>query len=151
MRPISPTERVGDTGLTLLELLVSLTVVMLMIAAISGFIARTSDRDTTLRDIVGTLRLARTEAIAVGKEKDVIFDLSAQRYGIDAPDTAFANDLTIAVESARELRRTDTGQVIRFFPDGSSSGGRILVTHKMRNRPQVIDINWLTGVARHAP
>ena len=151
MRPTSPTERVGDSGLTLLELLVSLTVVMLMIAAMSGFIARAPDRDTTVRDIIGTLRLARTEAIAAGRDKDVIFDLSAQRYGIDAPDAAFASDVTIAVESARELRRTDAGQVIRFFPDGSSSGGRIVLTRPDRDSPQIIDINWLTGVTRHAP
>ena len=44
---------------------------------------------------------------------------------------------------ANRERLSDHEGAIRFYPDGSSSGGRISLRHGAR--ATVIDVNWLTG------
>lgn len=147
--PTSRTDaRHGDGGLTLLELLVVISVLVLITTAMPGLIARAPDHASTLRDLVASLREARARAAFGDEPVDLVVDLSARRYGIDHAGAPLPEGTELRLTTARELRHGHL-PVVRFFPDGSSSGGRITVLSQ--GREDRIEINWLTGRISHAP
>jgi general secretion pathway protein H len=54
--------------------------------------------------------------------------------------------LSISITSAKEDRPNDHTGRIRFFPDGSSTGGRI--TLQSGKRQWHVNVSWLTGEIR---
>ena len=92
--------------------------------------------------MVGTLKEVRATAI-VGN-RVVHF-----RVGADGRSWRFAGragspgrGTTLRLEVPPEGRR-DGGGVIGFFPDGTSTGGRLLLT--AGDRARAIRVDWLTG------
>lgn len=138
----------GDAGVSLLEVLV----VLVIIAAAAAVVAPSLRRPTTAvetqlvaRELAGHLRGARAAAIGRGQEVTVRFDAQKRQY--DADDggrvTTWPSHLTLRLTTAR-LERDQTDQAhVRFFPDGSSTGGSIDVAGD--GRTTRITINWLTG------
>jgi len=135
-------------GFTLLELIVVLFIVVLGFAAIG--ISISSGNDSTelkaaARDIVSALRYARGEALISHEETTVAFDLENNTYTISNRDKTYsiADTISLTVVTAQsELTGQGQGS-IRFFADGSSTGGR--VTLERGQTVVVCDINWLTG------
>lgn len=109
-----------------------------------------SGNDTTklqsaARDMVSALRYAKGEALIAHKEITVDLDLNENTYSVSGREKIFTIPETIAltvVTAQEELSGTGMAS-IRFFPDGSSTGGRI----KLEKNAAIwqIDINWLTG------
>ncbi len=56
---------------------------------------------------------------------------------------ALPKGLKLSITSAKEDRLNDHTGRIRFFPDGSSTGGRI--TLKAGRREWHVNVSWLTG------
>ncbi len=79
------------------------------------------------------------------QETVVTFDLSENTYTVNGRDKVFyipeTVDLTV-VTAQSEIISKGLGS-IRFFADGSSTGGR--VTLERGKAAWQIDINWLTG------
>lgn len=96
------------------------------------------------REIASALRHARGRALTNRENQAVIFDLAENAYqitGVYPPRT-----IPKSVDVTLDIAKADidqSGGRIRFFPDGSSTGGR--VTLSQGQREQRIDINWLTG------
>jgi len=96
-------------------------------------------------DIVSALRYARGMALMTHKETTVTFDLTENRYSINSRDKIYQIPETIQVKmvtTQSQLAGRNRGS-IRFFADGSSTGGRVSL--KQEDRVWQIDINWLTG------
>ncbi len=97
------------------------------------------------RDIVSALRYARGQALMTHQEATVAVDLSDNNYTVSGRDKVYqipkAIDLTV-VTAQTELTGEGTAS-IRFFADGSSTGGR--VTLERGDAAWKIDVNWLTG------
>jgi len=138
----------GCKGFTLLELVVVLFVVVLGFSVIG--LNLSSGNDSTeikaaARDIVSALRYARGQALMTHEEATVALDLSDNSYTVSGRDKLYhipeAIDVTV-VTAQTELTGEGTAS-IRFFADGSSTGGR--VTLERGNASWKIDINWLTG------
>ena len=136
-----------NKGFTLLELIVVLFIVVIGFTAIG--INLSSGNDATelkvaARDIVSALRFARGEALISHQETTVTLDLAENTYQVSARDKVYsipkAIDVTV-VTAQSEL--TEGSASIRFFDDGSSTGGR--VTLELGKAAWQIDINWLTG------
>jgi len=138
-----------NKGFTLLELMVVLFIVVLGFAVIG--INLSSGKDSTefksvARDIVSALRYARGQALMTHQETAVTFDLAENNYKVTERGTVYTIPQTIdltLVTAQTELSGEGQGS-IRFFADGSSSGGRI--TLERANQAWKIDINWLTGL-----
>lgn len=137
-------------GFTLIELIVVLVIVILGFAAIG--ISMSSGHDTAeikaaARDIVSALRFARGEALMNHEQTTVDFDLENNSYTVSHRDKVYgipqAISLTV-VTAQSELTGQGQGS-IRFFADGSSTGGR--VTLERETAKWQIDVNWLTGAA----
>ncbi len=137
-------------GFTLLELVVVL-VVMAVVAAVAapplmGRIGSVQAR-TAARDVATALRQTRSEAI--GANVDVAFgvDIDAHTYAIEGrPPHRLPPDLAVSLFTADSERLGPTAGAIRFFPDGSSTGGEITLAGA--GGTSVVRVEWLTGQIR---
>ena len=136
-----------NKGFTLLELIVVLFIVVLGFSVVG--INLSSGNDATelkvaARDIVSALRFARGQALISHQETTVTLDLAENTYTVSSRDRIYpipkAIDVTV-VTAQSELTEGSAG--IRFFADGSSTGGRISL--EIGKAGWQIDINWLTG------
>lgn len=138
-------------GFTLIEMLIVIAISALLIAVLvpnfGPAISRAKLHSAT-RDLASALRHCR--GFAMIKGQDAILELntethqyqiSGKKRGYHIPDEVEIGLFTTTTETLNET----TGR-IRFFPDGSSTGGRI--TLKGKSQTTVIDISWLTGEIR---
>jgi general secretion pathway protein H len=94
-------------------------------------------------DLAAALRVAR--ATAIRDNADAVFLLDVRNRVFKAPGAAGALPEAVTVTlvgAANERVDKDTGG-IRFYSDGSSSGGRITVETGARTFR--IGVDWLTG------
>jgi general secretion pathway protein H len=133
----------------LLELLVVLAIVGLIAASIPGFLIRdnkTIDLDNATRRIVEGLRSTQHAAVVENRHHLFGLDVDARQFlaaGAKAP-VQLPPGLSLHFVSARQEQIGQSTGRIRFFPDGSSTGGRI--TLGLDGLSSVIDIDWLTGL-----
>ncbi len=136
-------------GFTLLELIVVIGLIGLMSAAILPRIFSSSDRyslSADVRSVVSLLRESRAMAIESHDEKVISFNLTTKEYSISGEKDKFFLDDNTEIEvftAESEITADDKLASIRFFPDGSSTGGRIKLVYDEEARG--IDIIWVTG------
>ncbi len=138
----------SSKGFTLLEIMLVLFIVILGFAAIGLNISSGNDAtklQSAARDMVSALRFAKGQALISHAETTVALDLNENTYTVSDRDKVYTIPDTIAltVVTAQEELTGKGLASIRFFPDGSSSGGRIKL--EMNSAIWQIDINWLTG------
>jgi general secretion pathway protein H len=94
-------------------------------------------------DLAAALRATRAQAIVHGQTRVFDLDTRANRWRNARGQTVtLPPDMRLSITSAREDAPDDTGR-IRFFPDGSSTGGHIVVQRGQRQWH--VDVAWLTG------
>ena len=141
-------ERVRQRGFTLLEILVVLVIGVLLVALVppllSGLSGGTELRGAA-RQLAAGLRAARNEAITRQHEAVLTLDLAQHRFGVsgDARVVKLPDGVALKLYTSQaELLDGATGN-IRFFPDGSSTGGHLIVSGpKVAYR---VNVDWLTG------
>jgi hypothetical protein len=80
----------------------------------------------------------------------LLIDVDAHRLDLQGYRSfRFPTRLTIQLETASREMLDDRRGVIRFFPDGSSTGGRIIVENQ--GHGYQIGVIWLTGRIELAP
>ena len=140
--------RLFDSGVSLLELLVVLSI-MAAVAAIAvpvfgGGVSSTQLR-TAAREVAGGLRLARSEAVASRRETILTLDLERRSFRVDRDprEHTLPRGVEMKLYTAQRDLVSETTGGIRFFPDGGSTGGRVSVA--AGERKYDVDIDWLTG------
>jgi len=137
---------VNSRGFTLLELILAVAIAALVVgvsAPAMQSLYSSSQYRGAVQDVVGELALTRQQAIRSGESTEISFNPVENRVQrkqkiIDLPD-----ELKMEVLAAKELNRGNVG-VIRFYPDGGSSGGYIKLTHE-RGMSSQVSIDWLLG------
>ena len=95
-------------------------------------------------DVAAALRYTRVQAIVRAQPQVLTVDVQARIYQEPGHDArALPPGMQIAITSARIEQRDGHVGAIRFFPDGSSTGGR--VTLRRGNREWHVNVAWLTG------
>jgi general secretion pathway protein H len=139
----------NERGFTLLELLVVLTIVAVILAFVPGFMLRGQPGlsvDVTARELADALRLARSHAMA--QNRDQLFALDVEqhlfRIGGQRAPVQMNKEIEVTFQSARSEAVSESIGQIRFFPDGSATGGRIGLSQDGQHAEVVVD--WLTGL-----
>ena len=98
------------------------------------------------REVAGLLREARGLAIRDNRETAVLVDTerNVYRLGQGARDHALSAALQITLVTAASEQLDENRGRIRFFPDGTSTGGRVTLTRDERKFD--ITVDWLTGL-----
>ena len=138
----------GDSGFTLLELLIVIAIVgMLSSIAVAAIPISSPERDVheTADRIGSLLRAARSEALRGGQASAVRFDLDDRRILRTGGEGTLSLPETIAIEVTVAQRPAGASgrPAIAFRPDGTSSGGSVLIRGGGTERR--LAVNWLTG------
>lgn len=138
----------ANNGFTLLELMVVLFIMVLGFSIVGVNLSsgnNTTEHQRVAADIISALRYARGMALTSHRESTVTFDLEDNSYIVDKREKVYEIPKTIKVTlvtTQSQLVGQKQGS-IRFFADGSSTGGRVSL--KRGENTWQIDINWLTG------
>jgi len=133
---------------TLIELLLVIVVIAMAAAVVAPNIGsgnQTASLNATAREIASALRFARGHALTHRKEAVFLVNLEENSYQLTDKKKVFkmTKDIAVILDIAQSQIIDEDHGGIRFFPDGSSTGGRI--TLELGENKRQIDVNWLTG------
>jgi general secretion pathway protein H len=134
------------SGFTLVELVAAITIVALLLAASIPATVRFYDSmqyRKAVRDVITSLSAARVQAVTSGIAQDVALNPQMHLLRFDGKTHRLPTAYNVVIHSAREVNRGGEG-VIRFYPEGGSSGGDIDIAQS--NGAGVrISVDWLVG------
>ena len=135
------------SGFTLIEVIVTLAILGFALVLVTVYKPPWSS-GLGLRgaasELASGLRLARSEAIASNRQVPFDLDVTGHVYRVGTgADRRLPANLSIELLTITgENRRASVGD-IRFNPDGSSTGGRIILAEGTRRT--AVGVDWLTG------
>lgn len=146
-------------GFTLIELMVALGIAALLAGLATPMALKmyaTMQYRDAIRGVTGAATSARYQAINSGRAHDLLVAPDSHRYsvqlaesGLDEESASVLPDaLSVQVDVARDLVTERGVGVIRFYPDGTSTGGSITVTRD-NGAGQRIRVDWLLGRVTH--
>jgi general secretion pathway protein H len=135
-------------GFTLLEVLLVLALAAGAYAILAASIGRggsSADLKAGARTVAAGLRQAQSTAMATRRDALMTVDIEARAFVLTGEERVFRlpEKLDLQVYTAQGEVETDKRASIRFYPDGSSTGGRVTVASGERR--YLVDVEWLTG------
>lgn len=134
-------------GFTLVEILVVVAIMGIAVAAIAsamGYSLTGQQMRGASRDLVAALRYTRGQAIVKREAQVLMLNVDGKSYrAANRSPVQLPPQFDLAIETARQEMISQGEGGIRFFPDGSSTGGNIELSRG--DTVWRIDINWLTG------
>lgn len=138
----------GQNGFSLLELMVALAIAALVLALVMPTDSRRRARvelASSAREVAAALRLSRSQAITTNRSMAVVVDVENDLYrpsGASAPH-AFPRGSQITLHTTQDQELTGSAGAIRFYPDGSSTGGGVGIS--LGDDHYEVLVDWLTG------
>jgi general secretion pathway protein H len=137
-------------GFTLIEIVVVVGLIALLTAVIAATVTGglgSAKVRAASKDLVAALRFTRSQAVVKRESQVLMLDVGRHAYRapgrdwVELPEAMQLSMLTAAQEQVDD----EIGQ-IRFYADGSSTGGNI----ELRRGEALwrIDVAWLTGEVR---
>lgn len=141
-------DKLAARGFTLIELLVVLTVIALLATLATPMIQRTVpgfELQTAAEGLRTELRLARSVAIRDNRETWLSIDVDSGAYQRDraAHLQTVSPAIRLTLLTARREQIDETQGRIRFFPDGTSTGGIVQLVREARAYEVAVD--WFDG------
>jgi general secretion pathway protein H len=136
-----------QAGFTLLEMIIVLVIMGLAIGIVAARGPQHShglEMRTLVASMTRTLRAARGRAIA--SNRTIVVAIDGQRHSLSVtggPSLQLPEALGVTAAAGPAGRPGLAAIAIRFAPDGSSSGGRILLADGQHRIG--IGVDWLTG------
>lgn len=151
MTPFDPI-RVRAGGFTLLELVVALSIAAIALLIIPG--SATALRDSmqyraAVSDVLGALRDTRIHAMKTGRDAVLTIDLESRRIEVSSVSRSLPDSIEIGFIVADREREATRGS-IRFYPDGSSTGGSIVLRRQSGDGVR-LRVDWLIGRVTQEP
>ncbi len=132
-RPSAAAGWLRAKGFTLLELLVVVALISLLVMVVPPAFFNDSTRqfNKAVDSALLTLRRARLEAVMERRSRNVTFP--RERSEADAQDSWFNEEIQVEMSGSDAEQHPQIVQV-RFFPDGSSTGGALDFKGKLLKR-----------------
>ncbi len=140
-------------GFSLIELMVVMVLVVGLFGLVGTSISRSvggAELRNEVREIIAGLRHTRGQAII--KRKEMVFRADAGNMTWQAAgreEQQLPEGLDITLNTARSEMTGENAGGIRFFPDGSSTGGSVLLS--VDERKWYVTVGWLTGEISQDP
>jgi general secretion pathway protein H len=136
-----------EGGFTLIELLVVLAILSLVVALGTPVFRRALpglELKAGAESVAARLREARAIAIGRNVEVELLVNLDDRSLRLaDEPPLRLAPEIGISLLTARQEAIAARIGGIRFYPDGTSTGGNI--TLALGPRHYRVAVDWLTG------
>jgi general secretion pathway protein H len=142
--------REWEQGFTLLELIIAMGILALASLIVMPLVSRPAGDAAlvaTARKLASDMRVARASAIRNNDERTLTIDIARRRFKVDGVtgNSAIGHGIAIDFRTLqKELVSPHRGR-IRFFADGSSTGGNIVL--RAGPRTVTVDLDWMTGHA----
>lgn len=138
----------GTRGFSLIELLIALTLLVAAVSLVPVYLSKgvsTAELKSSVRQIVSGLRLVRSEAVSKSKDRVFLLDVQKREFTTHPEHTAreLPKGLDLRLKTAQSEQISEDQGGIRFFPDGSSTGGEISVSSDAREFSIAVD--WISG------
>ena len=142
--------RKRHSGFTLLELLVVLVLMGLITGMAVPLLSSGlpgAQLKASARELLAGLRQARDQAITLRQDAALTIDVQKHAFQVSGNPRVYKlpAKVKIGLFVADTQVAGDVG-AFRFYPDGSSTGGRVTVS--LDRTTYRIDVDWLTGMAR---
>jgi general secretion pathway protein H len=140
--------RAPPQGFTLLEMLVVLAIGAAVYVVLLGSpfgAASAGDLKAAARRLASGLRTAQTTAMVTHRDALLTIDMDSRQFTVagDATAQQISDRIELKLYTAQSEVASEKRGSIRFYPDGSSTGGRITVSSG--ERKFLVDVDWLTG------
>ena len=138
--------RLPQSAFTLVELMVAMAIVGLLLAvSVPGSMRfyESMQYRQAVRDVLSTLGAARQQAMDQGRAQDVLFRSEQASIEFNGDLQQLPDGFGLSVTTASELSRESAG-VIRFYPEGSSTGGDIEISSPLGQGVR-LSVDWLMG------
>lgn len=136
-----------EEGFTLLELLISLGIIALAVSISFPLLTRgnkQNDIQFVAKQIAAQLRTARGISVSRNISTPVRIDIERRRYiGVDGKPRQIPRNISATLKAARIGKHSKSTGTIRFFPDGSSTGGSLQM--KEDGKRLTLKVDWMTG------
>ena len=147
-REIGPRPAKRGAGFTLIEIILVLVIGVAAYLVLLGIPLRgtsSAELKAAARTVASGLRQAQTLAMATRRDTALTIDLDSREFTVGGDDTVrqLPKDLDLKLYTAQSEVTSEKRGAIRFYPDGSSTGGR--VTLAAGERKYLVDVDWLTG------
>jgi general secretion pathway protein H len=136
-------------GFSLIEVMIVLALMGLLMGVVATNLTEGPVLRESAREVLASLRHARSSAIMTQKQTRWIIDTANKSFQMEGVANAQSQSrqLSPAVEvklntAASEVISNSQG-AIRFYPDGSSTGGSVDVLYK--GQSYKVNVEWVTG------
>jgi general secretion pathway protein H len=140
-------ERSSVAGFTLLELLAVLLILAMVAAVVVPSLGGGAavEVKSAARSLAAGLRQTRNRALNDNRSAILALDVAKREFRLPGEQRAhrLPERVHITLFTARSEQLSEQGGAIRFFPDGSSTGGRI--TLSIDSLRYLVNVDWLTG------
>ncbi len=139
-----------DGGFTLFEMLLVLAILALIAFFSLPLLYRPADRldmRATAYDMVNQLRAARSAAIRSNQPRAMTVDIDTRRYWVSGVTKRkqIADSISVVFVTLQKERVSSSQARLQFHPDGSATGGAIILSQNAQRA--VVRIDWMTGHA----
>jgi general secretion pathway protein H len=135
-------------GFSLLELILVMAIGAGVFAIVLGLAPRgasSADLKASARALASGLRQAQSTAMATRRDATLTVDMESREFKFtgDARPHTLPEGIELKLLTSQTEVESERKGAIRFYADGSSTGGRITVASGERH--YFVDVDWLTG------
>jgi general secretion pathway protein H len=145
--PARPPSGAAAKGFTLVELIAVIVLLAIAMAAVTFSFSKSLQSAkvrAASRDLVAALRYTRGQAIVKGQQEVLLLDLDRNAYTAPGKGPVeLPKGMSLRLTTAQSEQTGENSGGIRFFADGSSTGGHISVLQGQREWR--VNVAWLTG------
>jgi general secretion pathway protein H len=134
-------------GFTLIELIAVIVLLAIVLSVVTFSFSKSLHSARirgASRDLVAALRYTRGQAIVKGQQEVLLLNVDTNSYTAPGKGAVkLPEDMTLRLTTAEQEQTGASTGGIRFFADGSSTGGHVSVFQGQREWR--VNVAWLTG------